>query len=182
MGMLAERAGVTTAYISRLEHGQYASPGSAALMRIASALGVSLEDLTAETDPPPVPLAGRVVRTDDLDLPIYQSHAGRLILADSTTLDHFQIRADRTYMVRAIGDCLFDDDIHDGDLLIVDSQARAQNGRIVVVRIADETFLVKWRRKDGVVELELSDGQFREALVHDIDVQGVVVHVLKQAP
>lgn len=81
-----------------------------------------------------------------------------------------------------MGDCLFGENINDGDRLIVDREGRAENGRIVVVRIGDETYLTRWKKLNGMVELEMSDGQLREALVHDVDVQGVVVNVIKPAP
>src|SRR5262249_53767440 len=157
--------------LSRIVNGNSKRLGAEIQRRLATALGISEQDLTEA--PPPIPLAGRISRTEDLDLPVYRSHAGRLILADPHPHDHWRIRADRTYTVEVIGDCLFGLNISEGDLLIVDREARADNGKIVVVRIGDETFLTRWKRQNGMIELELSDGQFREALLHDLDVQGV---------
>ena len=182
MGQLASRAAVSTGYLSRLERDFYASPGTTVIQRLAGAFGVQPEMLLDDNEPRPIPLAGRISRTEDLDLPVYRSHAGRLILADPTPLDHWRIRADRTYTVQVVGDCLFGENINDGDRLIVDREGRAENGRIVVVRIGDETYLTRWKKLNGMVELEMSDGQLREALVHDVDVQGVVVNVIKPAP
>lgn len=179
---LADRAGVHESYIGKLERNFYQSPGSEALGKIAQALGVGLEELTTEDPPPPIPLAGHISRTEDLNLPVYRSHAGRLILADPTPLDHWCIRADRTYTIEVVGNCLFGLQISEGDWLLVDRESQAVNGKIVVVRIGDETFLTRWRRLNGTVELEMSDGQRREALVHDVDVQGVVTKVIKAAP
>lgn len=159
---LAERAGMNSSTLSRIESGATPNPGKETLRQIADALNVSLEQLAGNHPTPlPVPLAGRISRTENLDLPVYRSHAGRLILADPTPLDHWRIRANRIYTVEVIGDCLFGLNISEGDRLMVD----------------------RWKRThDGMVELEMSDGQFRDALVHDLDVQGVVVNVIKPAP
>lgn len=158
------------------------NPGKETLRQIAQALDVPFEQLASGELPPPIPLAGRISRTEDLDLPVYRSHAGRLILADPTPLDHWRIRADRTYTVEVVGDCLFGEDINEGDWLLVDREARPDTDDIVVVRIADETYLTRWKKLNGMVQLEMSDGQFMEALVHDLDVQGVVMHVVKPPP
>lgn len=182
MGQLASRAAVSTGYLSRLERDFYASPGTTVIQRLAVAFGVQPEMLLDDNEPRPIPLAGRISRTEDLDLPVYRSHAGRLILADPTPLDHWRIRADRTYTIEVVGNCLFGLQISEGDWLLVDRESQAVNGKIVVVRIGDETFLTRWRRLNGTVELEMSDGQRREALVHDVDVQGVVTKVIKAAP
>lgn len=180
---LARQAELDPSTISRIESGQRPRPSGEVLEKIAAALGLSYQQLVGTTPTPPIPLAGRISRTEDLDLPVYRSHAGRLILADPTPLDRFRIRADRTYMVQVVGDCLAWENIDEGDRLIVDREARPETNRIVVVRIGDETYLTKWKRQhNGMVELEMSDGQLRDALVHDLDVQGVVVNVIKPAP
>lgn len=179
---LARHAELSPSTISRIESGDRPRPSAEVLDKIATALGLTYLQLVGSAKPAPIPLAGRISRTEDLDLPVYRSHAGRLILADPTPLDHWRIRADRTYTVQVVGDCLFGENINEGDRLIVDREASPENGKIVVVRIGDETYLTRWKKLNGMVELEMSDGQLREALIHDLDVQGVVVNVIKPAP
>lgn len=48
---LGRLAGLTGAYISRLENDQYASPGSVELSAVATALGVSVYDLLPDGEP-----------------------------------------------------------------------------------------------------------------------------------
>lgn len=181
---LAERAGMNSSTLSRIESGATPNPGKETLRQIAQALGVSIEQLAGgQLAPPPIPLVGRVTRAENIDLPVYRSHAGRLILANSQPFDYWQLKANKIYTVEVIGDCLFGENINEGDRLIVDTEGRPENGKIVVVRIGDETYLTRWKRQhNGMVELEMSDGQLRDALVHDLDVQGVVVNVIKPAP
>lgn len=182
-GQLADRSGVDRSTLSRIENGVTPNPGKETLRKVADALGVPFESLAGgQPAPPSIPIAGRITRTEDLDLPVYRSHAGRLIIADPTPIDHWRIRADRTYTVEVIGNCLFGKDINEGDLLLVDRERTPGNDDVVVVRIGDETYLSRWQRKDSSVVLEMSDGQFREAMVHDVDVQGVVMNVIKPKP
>lgn len=198
---LARLSGVSRARIYAIESGAAEKPYTDTLMKLAAGLVLgsagkpdavdqariyralhTAMGQPVEEPPPPIPIAGRITRTEDLDLPVYRSHAGRLIIADPTPIDHWRIRADRTYTVEVVGNCLFGQDINEGDLLLVDRERPPGNDDVVVVRIGDETYLSRWKRKNGSVVLEMSDGQFREALVHDVDVQGVVMNVIKPKP
>lgn len=179
---LARQAELDPSTISRIESGSRPRPSGEVLEKIAKALGLTYAQLVDSQPPRPIPVAGRITRTEDLDLPVYRSHAGRLILADPTPLDHWRIRADRMYTVEVVGNCLFGKDINEGDLLLVDRERPPGNDDVVVVRIGDETYLSRWNRKNGGVVLEMSDGQFMEAMVHDVDVQGVVMNVIKPKP
>lgn len=149
---------------------------------IAKALSMELADLWADSKSsqpsPPPPLVGRVRRTEDIELPIYQAHAGSVDLARASgTADTFRIRASRTFVVDVVGDCLYPShELAAGDTLMVDTERLPVTGDLVVARIADEAFLAEWLGEKSWVKLTLSDGQLREAREQDVTVLGVVTY------
>lgn len=181
MGQLGERAGVSVPYISRLERDEFKSPGSKILGRLAEALAVNMSDLTSDAQLAPMPTVGRVLRTDDLELPVYRAHAGRLDVGPQGPVDTFRIRSHQTYAVEVNGECLADDGIDTGDVLIIDrSLAPSPKHRVVVVRVGDEIYLAKWQATNGKVKLHLADGIDREFWPNEIEIQGVALYVMKK--
>lgn len=75
---------------------------------------------------------------------------------------------------RARGDCMMPR-IHDGDLLIVDLNARWQEGRAVLARVGDE-LMVKFAYRDGsAYRLEPMNPEYGVVEGTDIEILGVVV-------
>lgn len=181
MGQLGAKAGVSVPYISRLEKNEFHSPGSKILQRLAEALDLNIDDLTSDTPLAPSPTVGRVLRTDDLELPVYRAHAGRLDVGPQGPVDTFRIRSHQTYAVEVNGECLQDEGIDTGDVLIIDrSLVPSPKQRVVVVRVGDEIYLAKWQSTNGKVKLHLSDGIDREFWPNEIEIQGVALYVMKR--
>jgi transcriptional regulator with XRE-family HTH domain len=181
MGQLEERSGVSVPYISKLENGVISSPGAEKLRLLARALDLSIDDLTSDKPLGPAPTVGRVLRTDDLELPVYRAHAGRLDVGPQGPVDTFRIRSHQTYMVEVNGECLQDDGIDTGDVLIIDrSLAPSPKHRVIVVRVGDEIYLAKWQAMNGKIKLHLSDGMDREFWPNEIEIQGVAMYVMKR--
>lgn len=176
LGQLAAYSGVSVPYLSRLERNHFASPGSQMLLKIAGALGVALEDLTGKKPLRPAPMVGSARRTRDISLPIYEAHAGRIDFSGvGDSRDTFDIPAHRSYAVRVTGDCLYQSHkLEAGDEVIVDRERQPVTGSIVAARIGDDVFLAEWLGGSrGGVQLRLSDGQVKEARVHDVVILGV---------
>jgi repressor LexA len=88
-----------------------------------------------------------------------------------------------TYVLRVRGDSMIDEQIRDGDFVIVEDRKTAENGEMVIalVRGSDVT-LKKFYRDDGKVRLQPANPAMH-ALVVDADqvqVQGVVVGVMRR--
>lgn len=172
---LARRAGVSEAYVGRLERDEYQSPGTEKLKQIADTLGETLESLTGRLPLRATPTVGRMKRTEDLDLPVYRAHAGRLDLVGQGEIDRFIIRANQTYVVEANGDCLFGRGINSGDRLLIDRAAKPIPKDIVVVRIGDDAFLAEWIGGAPGIQLRLSDDQLLELRYSEFELLGVAI-------
>lgn len=175
--MLAARSRVSPSTVSRIEDG-LVTPDLATIRKIAEALNLSADDFVSgrAEKAAPIPTVGTVRRTEDVDLPVYRAHAGRVDLTRAEgTPDVFSIRASRTYVLEVTGDCLYPShQLVAGDRLFIDRSAEPATGDLVVARIQDDTFLGEWLGNGGVVRIRLSDGQLREARVHDVAILGVV--------
>ena len=98
--------------------------------------------------------------------------------------DFFKPRAD--YLLRVCGDSMIEAGIFDGDLLAVHSSAVADNGAIVVARIADEVTVKRLHRTRERHRLELlPENPDYEAIVvdlrqQDFAIEGLGVGVLRR--
>lgn len=94
------------------------------------------------------------------------------------TPDHFGLRVS--------GDSMIEENIHDGDVVIVRSQNTAENGEKIVALInGTEVTLKKFYRDNGKVRLEPANQKLSPIIISakKLKVQGVVVDVIKnQAP
>ncbi|WP_338877513.1 S24 family peptidase (plasmid) [Spirosoma sp. SC4-14] len=60
---------------------------------------------------------------------------------------------DTTYFVRAIGDCMVDDGLWEGDIMIVDRSIEHYEGQIVVVWLDGEYIVRRYHKPDELVVL-----------------------------
>jgi len=89
-----------------------------------------------------------------------------------------------TYVLKVVGDSMIDEQIRDGDYVIVEQRDTAEEGQIVVALLGGEEVTLKrfYREKDGSVRLQpgnvnmspiiLKEGEFK--------IQGVVIGVLRK--
>ncbi len=91
--------------------------------------------------------------------------------------------AGRTFALRVRGDSMIDEQIRDGDIIIVHERRTARDGETVVALVAGSHATVKkfHRAKDGRVRLQPANPAFTPILVpaDDVQIQGVVVGVLR---
>ena len=89
-------------------------------------------------------------------------------------------RDSETFALRVQGDSMIDEQIRDGDYVIVRQTNKARNGQTVVALLEDDQATLKkfYRRKDHI-RLEPANEQYEPILVKHCTIQGVVVGVLR---
>ena len=93
------------------------------------------------------------------------------------------LRRGKHYVLKVSGDSMIEEQIQNGDLIVVQEKVDAQNGQTVVALIDNqEVTIKKIYRKNGEIELKPAnrnlDSMFYEA--ERIRIQGVVVGVMRK--
>ncbi|MEQ6917050.1 LexA family protein [Halomonas aquatica] len=93
---------------------------------------------------------------------------------------HVVRRPAATYFVRAEGDSMLGDGIHDGDLLVVDRSLEPLPGRVVVVAVDGEPTVKRLARRGEQTFLVASNPSFAPIPLtgRECEVWGVVTHVI----
>lgn len=97
---------------------------------------------------------------------------------------HVVRRPAATYFVRAEGDSMLGDGIHDGDLLVVDRSLEALPGRVVVIAVDGEPTVKRLECRGERTFLVASNPRFAPIPLagRECEVWGVVTHVLHALP
>lgn len=90
----------------------------------------------------------------------------------------------RTFALRVRGESMIDENIQDGDIIIVASQQTAENGQVVVALI-DNTYATvkKFYREPNFIRLEAANPQFKPIFIKTperIQIQGVVKGLIRR--
>jgi repressor LexA len=89
-----------------------------------------------------------------------------------------------SFVLRVKGDSMIDEQIRDGDYIVVHGRATAKNGETVVALLQGSFATVKkfYREKDGRVRLQPANAALSPiyADARDVQVQGVVVGVIRR--
>jgi repressor LexA len=92
-------------------------------------------------------------------------------------------KRDTTYVLRVRGDSMIDEQIRDGDYVIVEDRKTADNGEMVIALLggADVT-LKKLYRENGHVRLQPANPAMQPLMVpaDQVQIQGVVVGVMRK--
>ena len=102
---------------------------------------------------------------------------------DPESLDLEDLFASRRgcFVLRVRGDSMIDEQIRDGDYVVVERRENPRSGDTVVALLDDgEATLKKFYRERGGVRLEPANKDFQPIRVRHCDVQGVVVGVLRR--
>lgn len=121
-----------------------------------------------------VPLLGRIA-------------AGRPIevveVPESIELPESMVGKRPTFVLKVEGDSMIDEQIRDGDYVIMEQSATAEDGQIVVALIGGEEATLKrfYREKDGV-RLQPANVNMSPVILKDgeFQIQGVVIGVLRK--
>ena len=88
------------------------------------------------------------------------------------------------YVLRVRGDSMIDEQIRDGDFVVVHGRSTARNGEMVIALLQGTHATVKkfYREKSGWVRLQPANPALEPIYVHedDVTIQGVVVGVIRK--
>jgi repressor LexA len=89
-----------------------------------------------------------------------------------------------TYVLQVKGDSMIDEQIRDGDYVIVEDRKSARDGEMVIALLEGENVTLKklYREGGGKVRLQPANARMKPILVDqdDLRVQGVVIGVLRR--
>jgi repressor LexA len=108
------------------------------------------------------------------------SDAGDTIAVPDTLLP----RRGRSYVLKVRGRSMIDEQIKDGDYIVVHERAQAENGETVVALVGGESTTVKkyYREPGGWIRLQPANAEMAPIRVNERDVlvQGVVLGVIRR--
>jgi repressor LexA len=88
------------------------------------------------------------------------------------------------YVLRVRGSSMIDEQIRDGDFVVVNERKSADNGEMVIAMVNGTSATVKrmYRERDGRVRLQPANDTMQPIYVHanDISIQGIVVGVIRK--
>ena len=101
-----------------------------------------------------------------------------------TVPDSFIRRAGSHYVLRVRGNSMIDEQIRDGDFVVVNERHSADNGEMVIAMLDGDSATVKkyYRERDGRIRLQPANETMQPIYVHenDISIHGIVVGVLRR--
>jgi repressor LexA len=125
-----------------------------------------------------------------VDLPLLGTVAAGMPIEAMTTgetmsvPDDFVRRAGSHYVLKVRGSSMIDEQIRDGDFVVVNERQRADNGEMVIAMLNGASATVKkfYRERDGRIRLQPANELMPPIYVHenDITIQGIVVGVLRR--
>ncbi len=107
-----------------------------------------------------------------------------ILTDDNVSVPRDMVGHGRTFALRVRGDSMIEENIQDGDIIIVASQATAENGQMVVALI-DGTYATvkKFYRESEFIRLEPANPQFKPIFIRTperIQIQGVVRGLIRK--
>ena len=88
-----------------------------------------------------------------------------------------------TYVLKVRGDSMIDEQIRDGDFVVVEDRKTAENGEMVIALLGgSDVTLKKFYREDGRIRLQPANPAMQPLLVtpEQLQIQGVVVGVMRK--
>lgn len=125
-----------------------------------------------------------------VDLPLLGSVAAGLPIEAVQDTERLAVPADMlrrgrdNYVLRVQGNSMIEEQIRDGDFIVVAAQPNAEDGEMVVALVGGESVTVKklYRESGGNIRLQPANEAMEPLLVpaDDVSVQGVVVGVIRK--
>jgi repressor LexA len=85
------------------------------------------------------------------------------------------------FVLQVSGQSMIDEHIRDGDYVVCRRGAEPRNGDTVVALLPDgQATLKKFFRERGRIRLQPANPDFKPIYVRDVDVQGIVVGVVRR--
>lgn len=122
-----------------------------------------------------LPLLGRVAAGSPIEA---------ISSAETIFVPEDMIGRKETYVLQVKGDSMIDEQIRDGDYVIVESRKNARDGEMVIALLEDEKATLKklYREAGGQIRLQPANPRMKPIFVdgRDLRVQGVVIGVLRK--
>lgn len=100
---------------------------------------------------------------------------------ETLDLEEMFISPDETFALRVRGDSMIEDQICDGDYVVVRKRNTARNGEMVVALVdGDQATLKRFYREKNGIRLQPSNPKYKPLISKNVSVQGVVVGVIRQ--
>jgi repressor LexA len=91
------------------------------------------------------------------------------------------VHGGNNFVLRVRGDSMIDEQIRDGDFVVVEKRNTARNGETVVALLDNgEATLKKIYRENGRVRLQPANEAYEPIFVDNCTIQGVVIGVVRQ--
>ncbi|HKZ80899.1 MAG TPA: transcriptional repressor LexA [Pyrinomonadaceae bacterium] len=137
--------------------------------------GIEISKEASADDNFEIPLLGTVAAGQPIEA---------ILRHDTVSVPRDLIGRNRTFALRVRGDSMIDENIQDGDIIIVAAQETAQNGQMVVALIDGNYATVKkFYRESEFIRLEPANPQFKPIFIKTperIQIQGVVRGLLRK--
>jgi repressor LexA len=123
-----------------------------------------------------------------LDLPLLGYVAAgvpieAVVSEETVTVPEDLVGTRDTYALRVRGNSMIDEQIRDGDLVVVEDRQTAQNGEMVIALLeGSEVTLKKFYRENGHIRLQPANDAIAPIIIgsDEVQVQGVVVGVMRR--
>ena len=137
--------------------------------------GIELIDQETASDTDEIPLLGTVAAGQPIEA---------ILTHDTVAVPRDMIGQGRTFALRVRGDSMIEENIQDGDTIIVSAQRTAQNGQMVVALIDGNYATVKkFYREPEFIRLEPANPQFKPIFIKTperIEIQGIVRGLIRR--
>ncbi len=137
--------------------------------------GIELVDQETANDNYEIPLLGTVAAGQPIEA---------ILTHDTVAVPRDMIGQGRTFALRVRGDSMIEENIQDGDTIIVAAQKTAQNGQVVVALIDGNYATVKkFYREPEFIRLEPANPQFKPIFIKTperIEIQGIVRGLIRR--
>jgi repressor LexA len=137
--------------------------------------GIELIDQETATDTYEIPLLGTVAAGQPIEA---------ILTHDTVAVPRDMVGQGRTFALRVRGDSMIEENIQDGDTIIVSAQRTAQNGQMVVALIDGNYATVKkFYREPDFIRLEPANPQFKPIFIKTperIEIQGIVRGLIRR--
>lgn len=105
-------------------------------------------------------------------------------IEDPEVIDLEQIFYSRhgTYVLEVKGDSMIDDQIADGDYVVIEKRSTANNGEIVVALLDNgEATLKRMYREKNRIRLQPANERYQPIYTTQVDIQGVLIGVVRRS-
>ena len=131
----------------------------------------------------PLRAGGRAVELPMLGYVAAGSPIEAVVGGDTIAVPEDMVGKKDTYVLRVKGDSMIDEQIRDGDWVVVEDRKSADNGEMVIALVGgSEVTLKKFYRDNGRIRLQPANPAMQPLFVDpdQVQVQGVVVGVMRK--